>query len=69
MESFQTIAKKRVFSRVADPDPHGSALLWQAAWIRIIVKSWIRIRIKIKVQDLWKLTMEQRRAVDGHIGG
>jgi hypothetical protein len=41
---------------IADPDPLGSTLLWEAGsdldTLRIGVKSWIRIRIKVELKEL-----------------
>jgi hypothetical protein len=34
--------------------------------LRIIVKNWIRIRIKVKIQKLWRLKTEPSRVVDAH---
>jgi hypothetical protein len=37
--------------------------------IRINLGYWIRIRISVKFQELYKLKMEPSRAVDAHNGG
>ncbi len=46
------------FSRVADPDVHGISL-----------DSWIRIHIRLKIPELWRLKLELWSAVDDQIGG
>jgi hypothetical protein len=37
--------------------------------IRSIEESWIRIRIKVKIQELWRLKREPWRAADAGKGG
>jgi hypothetical protein len=48
-----------------DPDLHQSEML---GGIRITNKKRIRIRIKVKIQNLYKLNMESWRALDAHNG-
>jgi hypothetical protein len=53
--SLKVVAVKTVCTRVADTDPQGSALSGiLGSWIRIrsTVESWIRIRIKVIIQEL-----------------
>jgi hypothetical protein len=48
-------------SRVADADPHNIEKLDPDP---IRVRSWIRILIKVKIEDLKRLKMDLLRAVD-----
>jgi hypothetical protein len=39
-----------------------------STWIRIILGSWNRVSIKVKIQELQRLKTELWRAVDAHSG-